>query len=592
MDFARGNVRARAREATRIGRREPFYKARVLALLLVALLLASVIWGRLFYWQVIEHKTLSADAVGQYSAQIVLPAARGQVYDRDRLSLAIDVTVYSVFVSPDQVPARKREHVAVALSSVLGKPVGEVMAILASQAKFAYIARRQPKEIADKLKHLDLPGVGLEADQQRSYLPGGSANVSLAANLLGFVNYEGRGQYGIEGYYNKTLSGQAGYMSTYRDMTGREIALGNTAKRDPVNGQDLVLTLDSSIQHTAEEVLAAGVQANHAESGTVLVMDTHTGGLVAWADYPAYNANDFAHTAVGGFIDPAVSHLYEPGSVMKIVTLSGAIENHAITPQTTIYDPGWIRVQGATLYDWDRANRGTVSYTKVLESSLNVGAVKAMQTEGKDAYYRNLVNFGFARQSGMDVAAESTEPLRALGDFRESELSTTTYGQGIDVNPVQMLAAVNVVANGGRYAQPHVVDLIGGRPAPLAIAPQPQVISPDTAAQMTTMMKSVVQHGSGHETRIDGFQLDEAGKTGTSQMLVNGQYSLDVWSSYVGFMPASNPRFTMLVIVRKPHNATWILNDGYIVAAPLWKRIAQAIVLNWHIAPTPGIAPV
>ncbi len=592
MALARGNFRARAREGTGTARREPFYKARVLALLLVALVLASVIWGRLFYWQVVEHRTLSADAVGQYSARIVLPAARGQVYDRDRLALAIDVTVYSVFVSPDQVPARKREHVAVALSQILGKPVAEVMAILSSRAKFAYIARRQPKEIADRLKHLDLPGVGLEADQQRSYLPGGSANVSLAANLLGFVNYEGRGQYGVEGYYDKTLSGEAGYMSTYRDMTGREIALGNTAKRDPVNGQDLVLTLDSSIQHTAEEALAAGVQSNHAESGTVLVMDTHTGGLVAWADYPSYNANDFAHTPVGSFIDPAVSHLYEPGSVMKIVTLSGALENHAITPQTTIRDPGWIRVQGATLYDWDRANRGTVSYTKVLESSLNVGAVMAMQTEGKDAYYRNLVNFGFARPSGMDVAAESTEPLRALGVFRESELSTTTYGQGIDVNPVQMLAAVNVVANGGRYAQPHVVDSIGGRPAPLAIAPQPQVISPETAAQMTTMMKSVVQHGSGHETRIDGFQLDEAGKTGTSQMLVNGQYSLDVWSSYVGFMPASNPRFTMLVIVRKPHNATWILNDGYIVAAPLWKRIAQAIVLNWHIAPTPGIAPV
>ena len=377
-------------------------------------------------------------------------------------------------------------------------------------------------------------------------------------------------------------------MSTYQDLTGREIVVGGETRHDPVNGSDLQLTIDADIQHSAEQALAAGVALNKAESGSVIVMNPQTGSIVAWADYPAYNANSFGSTPVDRFIDPIASYLYEPGSTMKVVTLSGAIENKAITPEATLNDPGHISIGGVTLYDWDRANRGTVNYTKVLESSLNVGAVTALNLEGTDAFYRNLVNFGFARPSGIDVAAESAVPLRAQADYRPSETATMSFGQGIDVNMVQMLAAVNVVADGGRYVQPHVVDRVGGKPTALSLAAPRAVISPATAAQMNEMMKQVVQHGSGSMARISGFENDEAGKTGTSQIPVNGQYTQDVWSSYVGYMPASNPRFTMLVVVRKPHNSTWIANDGYIVAAPIWRQIAQDIVLDWHIAPTPG----
>jgi cell division protein FtsI/penicillin-binding protein 2 len=374
-------------------------------------------------------------------------------------------------------------------------------------------------------------------------------------------------------------------MSTYQDLTGREIVVGGSTKKDPVNGADLQLTIDADIQHSAEQALAAGVARNKAESGSVLVMDPKTGAIVAWADYPTYNANNFGQTPVDRFIDPIASHLYEPGSTMKVVTLSGAIDNHAITPTMTLNDPGRISVGGVTLYDWDRQNRGTVTYTKVLESSLNVGAVTALQLEGNDPYYQNLVNFGFSRASGIDVAAESSVPIRAEADYRPSEMATTSFGQGINVNMVQMIAALNVVPNGGRYVQPHVVARVGGKPTELSQAPPRQVISPATAAQMNEMMKAVVQNGSGSMARIAGFEKDEAGKTGTSQIPVGGQYTQDVWSSYVGYLPASNPRFTMLVVIRKPHNATWIANDGYIVAAPIWKQIAQDIVLDWHIAP-------
>jgi cell division protein FtsI/penicillin-binding protein 2 len=581
-------ARRSARQRAALDPREPSYRARVLALLLLALLAAGVIWARLAYWQVVEHKRLAADALTQYSKVVELPATRGMIYDRNGQPLAINETVYSVVIAPDQVPASQREHVAAALSAATGRPLPALQALVSSRSQFAYVARRQPKEVADRLKALHLAGVGLEPESQRSYLPGGDPSTTLAANLLGFVNNDGAGQYGVEGFYQAQLAGKNGSVSTYQDLTGHEIVVGGETRRDPVNGSDLQLTVDADIQHAAEQALAGGVTRNKAESGSVIVMDPHTGGIIAWADYPTYNANKFGQTPVDRFIDPIASHLYEPGSTMKVVTLSGAIQNGAITPAMTIQDPGRISLGGVTLYDWDRANRGTVTYTKVLESSLNVGAVKAMQLEGNEAFYRNLVNFGFARPSGIDVAAESAEPLRSAQDYRLSELATTSFGQGIDVNMVQMIAALNVVPSGGKWVQPHVVDRVGGRPTALSLAAPQQVVSAATAAQMNEMMKSVVQNGSGHEARVAGFEKDEGGKTGTSQMPVNGQYTLDVWSSYVGYLPAGNPRFIMLVVIRKPHNANWIANDGYIVAAPIWRQIAQDIVLDWHLSPTAG----
>jgi len=582
------DLRRRAARAPRVASRRPGYQRRVAWLLVGSLLVVGVIWSRLVYWQVIEHQRLSADALGQYSKVVQLPAARGLIYDRNGQPLAINETVYSVVAAPNQVPSTEREHVAAALSAATGRPLAAVESILASGAQFAYIARQQPKAVADKLGAENLAGVGLEPETRRTYLPGGTPDSTLASNLLGFVNDAGAGQYGVEAFYQSQLAGKNGSMSTYQDLTGRQIVIGAENRHDPVNGSDLQLTIDADIQHSAEQALAAGVALNKAESGSVIVMDPQTGAIIAWADYPTYNANSFGSTPVDRFIDPIASYLYEPGSTMKVVTLSGAIENKAITPTSTFYDPGHISVGGVTLYDWDRANHGTINYTTVLEDSLNVGAVTALNLEGANAYYRNLVNFGFASPSGIDVAAESAVPLKAEADYRPSEMATTSYGQGISVNMVQMVAAVNVVANGGRYVQPHVVDRVGGRPTSLSLQAPRQVISPSTAAQMNQMMKAVVQKGSGSMARIAGFQNDEAGKTGTSQIPVNGQYTQDVWSSYVGYMPASNPRFTMLVVVRKPHNANWIANDGYIVAAPIWQQIAQAIVLDWHIAPTPG----
>jgi len=581
-------VRGRAPRLERVGST----RLRILSMVLVALCLAGMVWSRLAYWQVARHGQLGMQAQAQYREVVELPAIRGAIFDRNLTQLVVNTTVYSAFVSPDQVPAAWRQRVAGALVSVLGADQATVTTILASPAKFAYISpRRFPKDKADKLSALKLPGVGLEPETQRSYLPGISPGTTLASNLLGFVNYNGDGQYGLEAYYQKMLAGTSGYISSYRDLANREIVLGSHTHQDPVNGSDLVLSLDANVQYAAEQALADGVKKDNAESGSVLIMDPTTGGIVAWADYPSYNANDFVHTDTALFKDNVSSYVYEPGSVMKVVTLAGAMNSGAITPSTVINDPGYLNVGGYRIYDWDRRNHGNIDYTYVLEHSLNVGAMKAMQAEGHDAFYSYLQGFGLTKASGIDVAGETSVPPPASGQMADAQYATSAFGQGIDVNMVQMLSAVNVIANGGKYAPPHVVERVGTQINPLILQQQRQVISPAAAAQMTTMMEAVVQHGSGYTSVVHGFALDQTAKTGTSQIPVNGQYTQDVWASFVGFLPAQHPRFTMLVVVRKPHapgsDRDWTLNDGYITAGPIWQKIAQAMVIDWHITPDP-----
>jgi stage V sporulation protein D (sporulation-specific penicillin-binding protein) len=560
-------------------------------MVLVAVVLAGMVWSRLAYWQIAKHGQLASQAQAQYRELVPLPAVRGAIFDRHLTQLVVNTTVYSAFVSPDQVPKSERERVANGLVTVLAADRAKLTTTLASGAKFAYVARRVPKDKADQLRALKLPGVGLDEETQRSYLPGIASGTTLASNLLGFVNYNGDGQYGLEAKYQSALAGTPGYISSYRDLANREIVLGSHTHQAPVNGSDVVLSLDANIQYASEQALADGVKKFHAESGSVLIMDPTTGGIVAWADYPSYNANDFVHTDTALFKDNVASYVYEPGSVMKVVTLAGAINSGAIAPETVINDPGYLNIGGYRISDWDHRNHGNVSYTYVLEHSLNVGAMKAMQAEGHDSFYNYLQGFGLTKPSGIDVGGETCLLPAAADKLADSQYATAAFGQGIDTNMVQMLAAINVIANGGKYAPPHVMERVGTKVNPLLLQPQRQVITPQTAAKMTTMMQSVVQHGSGWTSRVKGFELDQAGKTGTSQIPVNGQYTQDVWASFVGFLPAQHPKFTMLVVVRKPHvdgsDRDWTLNDGYFTAAPIWQRIAQAMVVDWHITPDP-----
>ena len=575
---------ARRGAAQRGGRtRAEASRLRVLWLLAGAMLLASAIWVRLAYWQVMQHGHLVELADAQHVAELQLPAVRGTISDSQGRPLALNTNVYDITLSPQMVVPSKRDDVANGTAAVLGIPADEVMSDLTSHQPYFILAHRVSKAKSDQLNAMQLPGVFAEQVTQRTYLPGGTADTTLAAGLLGFVDYAGNGQRGIEQYYNPQLGGEAGEATLFRDSAGRPIAATMQNQRRPVNGTNVTLTLDSDVQYAAEQAIADGVKANHAQSGSVLIMDTHTGGIVAWASTPGYNANSFNQYDPSRTQDPIASGLYEPGSVMKVVTLAGAMDAGAITPDTTINDPGYVDVDGWTIRDWNRSPSGQVTMTRVLENSLNVGAVKAMQAEGRTNYLKYLRAFGFGQPSGVGVGEEASRPLAPDQQWSDAQLATSAFGQGIAVNMVQMLAAVNTVGNGGVYVRPHVIAGVGKT----TVTPsERRVITPQTAQEMNGMMRSVVQHGSGRTARIKGFELDETGKTGTSQMPEAGGYSNShVWASYVGFLPAENPRFTMLVVVNRPDNGSSDANEGYYVSAPIWKRLAEQMILQWHISP-------
>lgn len=560
-------------------------RGRILTLMAFVLSAYLVLLGRLAYWQVLRHDDLSRMAAAYHDDTIKLPAVRGDIVDRNGALLVTNTPVFSVFASPDQISPSDRQGIANRLAPVLNLDVGEILDNLSTNRQFVYLARRVPAATAQQLDKLRLPGIGKIAETQRAYVDGGVAGTSLAANLLGFANDEGVGNYGIEGYYNKTLHGQDGFEATVRDLANQPIVLSDRQRKDPVNGMTLQLSLDSTIQVVAERALADGVQKYQAESGSLIIMEPNTGRIVAWADVPSYNANEFATTPTESFRDPIVSDLYEPGSVMKVVTLAGALDAHAITPDYKFNETGTAVVGGFAIHNWDGKAHGMVTMTQVLTNSLNVGAIKAEQLEGATSFYQYLQRFGMGAPTRVDLAGEAAAPLAELSRWKQSQLATASFGQGIDATPIEMLAAVDVVATGGNLVWPHIVDqMIDSRGVHHPVQPRVvrRVISPKTAQQMEQMMVTVVEKGSGFAARIDGFKNRIAGKTGTASIPENGGYAKDqTIGSFVGFLPADHPQFIMLVITRKPR----VLFEGAYVAAPIWKTVASALITQWQIAP-------
>jgi cell division protein FtsI (penicillin-binding protein 3) len=553
----------------------------------MALILSAylVLLGRLVYWQVWRHGDMVQLAAAYHDDIITLPAVRGDILDRNGSVLVTNTPVFSIFASPDLIAVGERQTVADRLAPILQIAPDEIVAKLDTTRQFVYLARRVPATIAQQLDGLRLPGIGKIAETQRAYVDGGVPGTSIAANLIGFANDEGKGNYGIEGFYDKTLAGQNGFEATVRDLANRPIVLSDRQRREPADGLTLQLSLDGTIQVVAERALADGVQKYQAESGSLIIMEPATGRIVAWADVPSYDANQFATTPTSALRDPIVSDLYEPGSVMKVVTLSGALDCKAIAPDYRFNETGTAVVGGYAIHNWDGKAHGMVSMTQVLQNSLNVGAIKAEQLEGPANFYKYLQRFGIGSTTGIDVAAETAAPLADLSHWKASQLATASFGQGVSATAIEMLAAVNVVATGGNLVWPHVVDqVIDSKGVRHPVQPRVvrQVISPKTAQQMQQMMVSVVEHGSGFAARIDGFKNRIAGKTGTASIPENGSYAKDqTIGSFVGFLPADHPQFIMLVITRKPK----VLFEGAYVAAPIWKTVASALITQWQIAP-------
>ena len=557
-------------------------------MLLAFVAMAVAVSARLVYIQVGEHSKLASLAAAQDQTSIVLNASRGKILDRDGHVLASDITVYDVYADPSLISPDQRLDVARSLAPILNESSDAIASSLSKHTQFVYLAKGVSEAIKTKLSALNQPGVGVIPNQQRVYDQSPIPNATFDAGELGFVDAGGTGQYGVEAYYNHTLNGTNGKESTVRDLQGNSIILGHDSLKPSTNGDNLVLGLDPQVQYWAEQAIAKGVQDAQASSGELLVMDTKTGSIRAWAQWPAYDANNYATQNISDFRDQAIADEYEPGSVMKVVTYAGGLQNGAITPSQQFVESNKT-INGYTIHDWDYKQHGQITFQTALDESLNNGAIQVQQDEGPAAFYSNLLAFGIGAPTGVDLAGEQNHPLAAASKWADVNYATAAFGQGVDVTPIEMLAAVNAVANGGVWVQPHAVDTIQdpntGKSTPLV--PQTRrVVSPQTASTMATMMTGVVEDkgGEGFMAKIPAFNHQIAGKTGTADEPTNGQYQGDLAVSFAGFVPASNPQFTALVVLHSPQEHK-VQRFGAFLAAPVFKQIAQIIIDQWRITP-------
>ena len=528
-------------------------RLRVLfSLLAVGSLLLS---ARLAYWQTLGRADLLGRARDQVRSDLVLAAQRGVIRDRGGAILATTVELRSLYAIPAQMRERDgrdlRPAIAAALGPVLGERPEVLRAAFESGAEWLYVRRRLPEETAERVAALHLAGLGFEMEPKRLY-----PNGTLGAQLLGFVNDDGLGQYGVEGRYDEVLRGTDGRLVVERDPANRELALGLRTGVAARNGQDLSLTLDLAVQTAAERELAAAVEREKATGGSVVVLDPRDGAILAMASSPAYDPARVASANTEALRNRAIAWTYEPGSTMKAITIAAAIDRGVVTPKTSYDDVGYAIIGGRKLCNAQCRVYGPTTVTQVLSRSQNAGAVFVAGKLGASDLNTYLHAFGFGQRTGVDLAAETSGIVRPLAEWYPVDLGTMSFGQGLSVTPLQLAAAYAAIANGGTLYRPFVVASRRDADGEHRTAPVPlrRVVSEDTAATLRAMLVTTVDDGIANAAALTGYSV--AGKTGTAQIPSDeGRYVDDAYiSSFAGIVPATDPRMVVVVVLERPQS--------------------------------------
>jgi cell division protein FtsI/penicillin-binding protein 2 len=562
---------------------------RLRFLLIGFLILSLALSGRLAYWQVVRR----AELVEQASAQVLqaesVAARRGSIYDQTGRLLATTVQLNSVYAIPRQVRDRAAaegeseeewlKRVAAALGAVLGESPERLRARLESGAEWVFLKRRVSEDVSGRVKGLGLPGIGLEPEPKRLY-----PNDAVGAALLGFVNDDGLGGSGVEARFDRELRGVPGRLVVERDPADRELAVGLRQLTPPVDGADLVLTLDLVVQNAAERELARAMKVERAAGGTVVVLDPDTGAIVALASAPGYDPNNVAAADPEAFRDRAVSWTYEPGSTMKPITIAAALNAGVVEASTSYEDKGYAVIGGRVVRNAQGKVYGRLDLSGILEKSANAGAVFVGARLGAERLHRYLLDFGFGRATGVDLAAESTGTVRPLQEWYPIDVGTASFGQGLSATPLQVAAAYGAIANGGTLYRPYVVaevrraDGSVQRTEPQALR---RVIAPETASLMRDLLTNVVDRGLAQSAKLPGYSV--AGKTGTAQIASpDGRYVDDEYvSSFAGLVPARDPRFVCVVVLERP--ASRLL--GTLAAMSVFTGLASDVLRYARIEP-------
>jgi len=535
--------------------------SRVRFLLLLILVVFGALLARAAWIQTVRAASLSRLATAQTRVPVTLPAGRGTIFDAMGTPLALGEQATTVFADPRQIEHPKTD--AIVASRILGLKWKQLYPQLADRSHgFVYVERKAPPAEATTLARKNLTGFGFYPEERRVY-----PQRSVAAPVLGYAGVDNNGLAGLELQQNSVLTGRTGEETVVRDPLGHVISIEN--ERPAREGRNVFLTLDHTIQANAEQVLRQTVAKWGAKDATAIVLDPHTGGVLAMAMEPGYDANAFPAAAAKGLqANHAVSDVYEPGSVFKVVTIAGALSDHLVTPQTSFVLPYSIRVADRVIHDAEIRPTERMTVAQILQRSSNVGAITIAKNYLGEARLKKWISrFGFGKPTGIDFPGESAGLLPSY--WSGSTIGNVPIGQGVSVTAIQLASVYAAIANGGVWTQPHLVDHVQGD---AAFRPKTRrIVSTHVDKQLLSMLKGVVSDaGTAAAAEIPGYSV--AGKTGTAQKpgphgYMPGKYV----ATFVGMVPASNPRLVVLVTVDEPRLAIF----GGVVAAPAFAQIAS-----------------
>lgn len=550
---------------------------RINLIFVILVIFAAAIISRLFYLQIINHKFYQAQALGQQTVFEEVEGARGEVFFKDNAkSLAVNNDKCLVYVVPQEIEDKK--ETADVLSEIIKDPSSQILSKIEEGDSYTIIKNKLTDQELNEIKNLKLKGVYLDRLPGRYYPQEG-----IAGSVIGFLGGDGTGQYGIEGYYEEILKGEKSFKEEPRTLI-----LFNPQKLELTNldGSDLYLTIDYNIQFEAESLLKEAKEKFSIDSGQIMVLEPDTGKVIAMADYPSFNPNQYSKEKdISIFQNSAVQKIFEPGSVLKPITMAIALNEGKITPDTTYKDEGFVKVGVETIYNFDKSKKyGIQTMTQVLEKSLNTGAVFVSRLIAPSTFIKYLDDFGFGEKTGVDLQGEVYSRNENLRNGREINFATASFGQGIEITPIQLARAFCAIANGGKLIKPYVVEkIVNAQREETGIKPKvtKEVINQQTVSQLTTMLISAVENGVAKKAKVPGYYI--AGKTGTAQVPYEdkrGYYPDKTIHSFVGFGPALNPRFVILVKLDNPKG-----KSSSETAASTFAELAQYVVNYWQIPP-------
>ena len=550
------------------------HRRRVAASAMVLLVMFLIVSLRLVQLQIVERGRFGPN--GPYQSSI--HRSRGAIFDRNMNKLALSIPVLSLYADPHRV--NNAEAVADALAGFgLGKRE-KLLHKLHEQKHFVWLARKLDRETAEAIRALKLKGLGFKREDKRQYPSG-----TLAANILGFAGIDEEGLEGVEYEHEKTLAPIDGVKLVLSGPGGLEIPNSTVIVRPPEGGYNLCLTIDDVIQHLAEKEIQLIFDKWQPKSCFIIVQEPKTGEILACAVRPTYDPNRYASYPSWAYKNRAVTDIYEPGSVFKVVTASAALEDKRVTPETSFHCPGFVKVYGLTM--GCTGIHGTITIRQAIEKSCNAVMAKVGRLVGPESLYYYIRKFGFGEKTEIDLPGEAVGLVRLPNDWSGISSSSISIGQEIGVTGMQMVSAVSVIANGGTLVKPQIVRKVLSHDRRKVIR-EPQVefkrrvVSPEVAATMAGMMERVVVTGTGRRGKLE--QYTAAGKTGTSQKLGRGEQGRKV-VSFAGFAPVENPAVTIYVVVNEPKADDPKILQGGVVAAPAFQNIAPNILLYMGVPP-------